>query len=48
MICGLLRSAEILCDHRASQIGEQLGGAYEVIVRDEDLEKARALLATEQ
>jgi hypothetical protein len=49
MICGLLRSADIACDHRAAQAGEMLGaGAYEVLVRDEDLEAARAMLPSEQ
>jgi hypothetical protein len=48
VICGLLRSADIVCDHRASQLGEQLGGAYEVVVRDEDLEVARSMLPDEQ
>jgi hypothetical protein len=48
MICGLLRSAGVVCDHRASQLGEQLGGAHEVVVREEDLETARAVLSAEQ
>ncbi len=45
MICGLLRTAGILCDHRATQLGESLGGAREVLVRAEDMEAAQALLA---
>jgi hypothetical protein len=45
MICGLLRTAGILCDHRATQLGETLGGAQEVLVRAEDIEAAEALLA---
>jgi hypothetical protein len=48
VICGLLRSAGIVCDHRASQLGEQLGGAHEVLVREEDLETARAVLPAGQ
>ena len=47
MICGLLRSAEIVCDHRATQSGVKFGGPQEVLVRPEDLEAARALLAEE-
>jgi hypothetical protein len=45
MICGLLRTAGIQCDHRATQLGESLGGAQEVLVRAEDLETAQAMLA---
>jgi hypothetical protein len=45
MICGLLRTAGIQCDHRATQLGETLGGAQEVLVRPEDMETARAMLA---
>ena len=45
MICGLLRTAGILCDHRPTHLGESLGGAvHEVLVRTEDLEAARAML----
>ena len=45
MICGLLRTAGILCDHRPTQLGESLGGAvHEVLVRPEDLEDAQAML----
>ncbi len=47
MICGLLRTADIVCDHRATQLGETLGGAQEVLVRSEDLEAAQAILAEE-
>ena len=47
MICGLLRSADIVCDHRATQSGEKFGGAREVLVRPEDLEDARSLLPQE-
>ena len=48
MICGLLRTAEILCDHRATQAGAKFGGAHEVLVRPEDLEAAQAMLPTEE
>ena len=47
MVCGLLRTAEIKCDHRATQAGVKFGGAHEVLVRPEDLEAAQAMLATE-
>jgi hypothetical protein len=47
MICGLLRSADIVCDHRATQSGVKFGGAHEVLVRPEDLEAAQSLLAAE-
>jgi hypothetical protein len=45
MICGLLRSADIVCDHRATQSGVKFGGAREILVRPEDLEAAQSLLA---
>ena len=49
MLCGLLRSADIECAHRAGQQGEVLGaGAYEVLVHAEDLDAARAMLPTDQ
>jgi hypothetical protein len=47
MICGLLRSAEIACEHRATQSGVKFVGPREVLVRPEDLEAAQALLAAE-
>jgi hypothetical protein len=47
MICGLLRTAEIVCDHRVTQSGAKFGGAYEVLVRPEDLETARTMLPDE-
>jgi hypothetical protein len=47
MICGLLRSAEIACEHRATQSGVKFGGPREVLVRPEDLEAAQALLAAD-
>jgi hypothetical protein len=45
MICGLLRTADIVCDHRATQLGENFGGAQEVLVRSEDIEAAHAIVA---
>lgn len=47
MVCGLLRTAEIACDHRVTQLGENFGGAYEVLVKPEDLEAAQAMLPSE-
>jgi hypothetical protein len=47
MICGLLRTADIACEHRATQSGVKFGGPREVLVRPEDLEAAQALLAEE-
>jgi hypothetical protein len=47
MVCGLLRTAGIECDHRLTQAGEKFGGAREVLVHPEDLETARSMLATE-
>ena len=47
MICGLLRTADIACDHRVTQSGTKFGGAYEVLVREEDLETAQAMLPSE-
>jgi len=44
LIRGLLESAEIQSEHRITQLGENFGGSYEVLVRAEDLETARALL----
>jgi hypothetical protein len=47
MICGLLRSADIVCEHRSTQAGTKFGGAREGLVRPEDLEDARSLLPQE-
>jgi hypothetical protein len=47
MICGLLRSAGIVCEHRATQGGVKFGGAREVLVRPEDLEAAQSMLPAE-
>ena len=44
LIRGLLESAEIDSEHRITQLGENFGGSYEVLVRVEDLETARSLL----
>ena len=43
-MCGLLDTAGIAADRRATQSGSKFGGAYEVLVRAEDLEAAQALL----
>jgi hypothetical protein len=48
LIRGLLESAEIASEHRITQLGENFGGSYEVLVRTEDLEDARALLPEEE
>ena len=40
LIRGLLESAGIRSEHRATQLGENFGGSYEVLVRAEDLEDA--------
>jgi hypothetical protein len=45
MICGLLRTAGIVCNHRPLGSGEDFGGAREVVVHAEDLEAARSVLA---
>jgi len=44
LIRGLLESAGIQSEHRATQLGENFGGSFEVRVRTEDLEAARDLL----
>jgi hypothetical protein len=44
MIRGLLESAEIESEYRATQVGQNFGGSYEVLVRDEDMAAAQALL----
>ena len=48
LIRGLLESAGIQSEHRATQLGENFGGSYEVLVRTEDLEDARALLPEDE
>ena len=48
LIRGLLESAGIQSEHRATQLGENFGSSYEVIVRSEDLEEARALLPEDE
>ena len=46
MICGLLRTAEIVCDHRPTQWERRVRrGPGQVLVRPEDLEAAQAMLA---
>jgi hypothetical protein len=47
LIRGLLETAEIQSEHRITQLGENFGGSYEVLVRAEDLEAARSLLPEE-
>jgi hypothetical protein len=44
MIRGLLETAGIASEHRVTQLGENFGGSYEVLVRAEDLEAAQELL----
>lgn len=50
LLCGLLRSADIMCISRQTNFGAgasdgmPTGGPYEVIVRAEDVESARAVL----
>ena len=50
VVCGLLRSAGIECGHRVTEETDSLlenfgGGPREILVREADLEAARALLA---
>lgn len=53
LVCGLLRSADIVCMHRITDIAFGSGGEVaasgvgprEVLVRPEDLERARQLVA---
>lgn len=47
-MCGLLDTAGIPSDRRATQSGSKFGGAYEVLVEAEDLEAAQALLASSE
>ncbi len=47
MVCGLLRTADIACDHRSTQLGQNFGGAEEVLVGSDVLEAAQAILASE-
>jgi hypothetical protein len=50
MVCGLLRSAGIECGHRVTEETDSLlegfasDGPREILVRESDLEAARALL----
>jgi hypothetical protein len=48
LISGLLETAGIHSEHRATQLGENFGGSYEIVVRDEDLEAAREVLPQEE
>ena len=38
----------IHAEHRVLQVGENFGGSYEVVVRDEDLEAAREVLPQDE
>ena len=50
LLCGLLRSADIRCGYRQTNLGAgasdgmPVGGPFEVVVRPEDLSSARELL----
>jgi hypothetical protein len=48
LIRGLLESAGIQSEHRATQLGENFGGSYEVVVREEDLAAAQEVLPQEE
>ena len=48
MVSGLLETAGIASDRRTTQSGTKFGGAYEVLVRPEDLEAAQALIASDE
>ena len=48
LVSGLLESAGIASERRATQSGVKFGGAYEVLVRPEDLEAAQALIAGDE
>jgi hypothetical protein len=51
LLCSLLRSADIPCTHRVSNYGAgaadglAVGGPQEVLVRRQDLERAREVIA---
>ena len=53
MICGLLRTEGIACDHRQTDVGAGAGdavgdsGPREIRVAQDDLENARQLVATD-
>lgn len=52
-ICGLLRTEGIACDHRQTDMGAAAGdaigdtGPREILVAQDDLERARQLVATD-
>lgn len=48
MIRGLLETADIASEHRATQLGQNFGGSYEVLVRAADLEAARDVLPRDE
>jgi hypothetical protein len=50
LLCGLLRTEDIECDHRSTNFGVGTmdglpGGAREVLVAADDLDRAREILA---
>jgi Putative prokaryotic signal transducing protein len=48
MLCALLRTAEIKCGHRESgNTAEGFLGGHDVLVAEEDVERAREVLATQ-
>jgi sugar/nucleoside kinase (ribokinase family) len=53
MICGLLRTEGIACDHRHTDVGAGAGdavgdsGPREILVARDDLENARELVTTD-
>jgi hypothetical protein len=46
MLCGLLRSGGIKCEQLGVRSIDEFGGPYEIRVASDDLDAARALLAT--
>jgi Putative prokaryotic signal transducing protein len=48
LIRGLLETVGIESEHRATQLGENFGGSYEVLVREQDLEAAREVLPQDE
>jgi peptidyl-tRNA hydrolase len=46
MICGLLRSGVIQCGHNGLRSVDEMPGPYEIRVASDDLDAARAMLAT--
>lgn len=48
MLCGLLRTGGIKCEHLGVRSIDEFGGPYEIWVASDDLDAARAMLATVQ